>query len=455
MPEVLDADWIDDYRKWSSYPNLIEPKLRSDGAANQRELFINSEFQINPSILPEVDRDKIAKHDAALSRLSDHIGEQEEQAVVRDAYLPRIAELRNNLVILTASADGDTDTFVHANVTEYGEPRAEVVGATLSFFHDFINTQISEGVTPLVRKAARRAQDTLPAAEQTGMGFGVEATDFEQVQGLYSDFYGAILEGISIPAEIKGYEALTSAQKALDNIGLPYRAVPQREGVSTMSIDHPTQQLRIPLTEVYTRKRFIGLLGHEGRIHIEERLNGEKQPLKIMFSGLAQYLRGSEGKGVMSEQVLYSSMEEFMGTKRFFDIARRYLSIGLARGVDGGGPRDFKEVFSIMNNLDFLWELRADPENPDTAIQKAIDRTWELLAMRTMRGWTGRGAASFKDKIYLEGNIDQWQLLGQSPGIFPYLNLGKYDASNPEHIVIMEKIGALPHGVVGSSRSDN
>jgi len=216
-----------------------------------------------------------------------------------------------------------------------------------------------------------------------------------------------------------------------------------------MQTIHSKKQLKVSPLEEYTKNRFIGTIGHEVRVHIEERIKGDEQPLRILYSGLTKYLRGSEGKGVLTEQVVYPSIDEFLITRRFFDIARRYLSVGLIRGTDGNGERDFSEVFRIMNAVDLLWEVSLNPDDLEAASKKAVDRTWELLAMRTMRGWTGgKGAAALKDKVYLEGNLDQWRVLEKTPKIFPYLNLGKYDASNPGHLIVLKQIGTIPENVL-------
>ena len=97
-----------------------------------------------------------------------------------------------------------------------------------------------------------------------------------------------------------------------------------------------------------------------------------------------------------------------------------------------------------MNALDSLWELIQNPDQPGSAGLHSVDRTWELLAMRTHRGYSHPGMAFLKDKLYLEGNLAQWNVLMRKPDLFPYLNLGKYDASNPDHIAVLCEANILP-----------
>ncbi|MDB5164970.1 MAG: Coiled-coil, partial [Candidatus Saccharibacteria bacterium] len=160
--------------------------------------------------------------------------------------------------------------------------------------------------------------------------------------------------------------------------------------------------------------------------------------------GLRGYLPAAEGRGLMVEQLAYDTWSEFMATRRFADVARRHLSIGLARGVDGAGERDFKQVFHIMHAIDKLWELVQTPTEPEQASTRAIDRTWELLTKRTLKGVVGTGAAYFKDKVYAEGNHAQLQLHLQHPEVKPYINKGSYDLTNADHRSILKRIGAIP-----------
>lgn len=441
--EHLDARWVDDYKKWSSFPNSVTSKLRTQNASEKKEVFIKSGLSENPTLKPSVDFIKIDNHEIELTKLVNNIGEKEEEQVVKDAYIPRINELLINLEMLKASGNGDTDTFIRSNVDSYDEPHERIFNATLDYFHSYIDEQLSNSGHPAVREAARQAKAYLPEPEFVENIWPNEK-EFSDVKSLYDNFYDEILDGIILPSKFGNDIANQATEKALQNLDLNYEVVPQGKGVNTMAVNHSKKQVKIPEQEKYDRERFIGLLGHEIRVHIEERINGDQQPLKLLYSGLRRYLKGSEGKGVLTEQTVYPSMQDFQDTRRYFDIARRYLSIGLARGTDSNEPRDFKEVFQILNSIDLLSEIEAEPNDLQVANTKAINRTWELLAMRTLRGWTGRGAAALKDKIYLEGNLDQWKILTNSPDIFPYLNKGKYDASNPGHISILKKIGTIP-----------
>lgn len=447
MPEVLDARWIDDYRALSSYPSSVGSLLRSKNASRQKTAFIKDGFRTNPVLTPKVDNQKLATSQVALRLFREKIEDQEDERLVKDAYLPRLAELETHLSMLEASAKGDTAGFVKANVEAYGEPEKPIFNLILKFFHEYMGEHL-ESSSPAVRAMALQLQASLPEPQKTRRVWPDE-TKFKKVRNLHQEFFEEILEGIELPEEFGSEVSFPATRKAIKNLGYDkYKVEAQAAGISTMAVDHDPARAKVPKDERYTRQRFIGLLGHEIKIHIAERLNGEQQPLQILYSGLEKYLRGSEGKGVLIEQIVYDSFEDFMATRRFFDIARRYLSVGLARGIDGNGERDFSEVFKIMNAIDQLDETIKDPTNLAAATVKSIDRTWELLAMRTMRGYTGRGAAAHRDKVYPEGNLDQWVTLARVPEVFPYLNVGKWDAHNKEHARILGGIGSVPTKVV-------
>jgi len=449
MSEVVDHAWFPRYARLWDFSESIESQLRIKDSRERLAAFRESGFSVNPILAPEVDLAVLTEYDRGFAQLGEQIAETEDQPVVRDAYLPAIAYQRGRLAILRSAAEQDTEGFKAANSDVFPTPVSGHTQMCLDYFHQLINRQLSGAYSPAVREAAFRAHDTLPwpALGDPKFGipkFGISETDFSKSQALHEGFFNKILEGVSIPEEISGHVALAAAQKALDNIGVGYRAVPQKEGISTMAAHHPERELKVPLNVAYDRQRFIGLLGHEGCIHIEERVRGETQPLQLLSTGLARYLSGSEGKGVMAEQVQYPTFTDFLRTERFRDIARRYLAIALASPGNVREAHDFKDVFAMINSVDYLLELMKQPDDPDAAAHQAENRTWELLAMRALRGWSGVGCGFLKDLVYLDGNLAQWKVVKEKPELFPYFNLGKYDAANPDHIGIMQTIGSIP-----------
>src|SRR5690606_33607596 len=76
-------------------------------------------------------------------------------------------------------------------------------------------------------------------------------------------------------------------------------------------------------------------------VHVKRAHEGAKQPLMLLTSGLAGYLRGEEGVAGYAQQQVEGATE-FYG----FD---RYLAASLAVGMDGV-PRDFRSVYALMRD---------------------------------------------------------------------------------------------------------
>lgn len=446
MNEALDARWFGDYVELSRLANNVDTALRSPQATAQREQFAASGTLQNPDLRPEVDPEYVNEQCQRLQALADQIDEYGPEPVVRGAYLPRISELIANLRMLRASATGDTESFIQANSEVFGEPDPVILGGLFRFFHVQADESLQSPHSS-VRDAARRVQDVLPDGQEMS-DLWIPQSAFVQVKAFYADFFDTLMHDISLPDTFGKEVSFPAARQAMRNMGFDYEVVPQKAGVTTMSVNHEDEQFKIPEDARYAAIRFTALLGHELRVHIEERVQGELQPLHLLCSGLRGALRGSEAKGIIPEEVLYDSLEAFMGTPRFAALAQRYVAIGLARGVDGNGPRDFVEVFSIMNAVSELAEITAEPKDVAAAQHCAFNKTWQLLANRTLRGWTGRGAAAVKDSVYIPGNAEALRTLAANPHIFPYLHIGKYDIAQDNHWDALREIGSVPTDLI-------
>ena len=296
----------------------------------------------------------------------------------------------------------------------------------------------------LVKAAAQEVIDSLPSAPADRPSIWPTEAEFTALQGLFGEFFEHLYQGIELPETVTSEEVMTIMRRVLANLGYTHDVIPQEEGATNLGVNNRKNYVKVPLNQIYERPRIKGLIGHEIGIHVVAGKNGEQQPLRLLGRGLRGSIFAGEGKGVLVEQLAYDTWDEFMKTKRFFNIALRYFSLALARGMDGSGGRDFKQVFKIIHALDKLWLLAEDPNQPERANNLAIDRTWELLTRRTLKGIVGRGAAYYQTKVYSEGNISQQRLLAAHPEAYPYLNLGLYDLSNKDHISVAKRVGVIP-----------
>jgi hypothetical protein len=439
---TIDQRWFGEYTSLASYVDGLEPAWRAPIAA-QKEAFFGTGCLVNPDLRPEVDTDEIGRQDGMLRSLQERIGDLEGEGVIRRAYLPKIDEQRKKLAIFGAAHSGDADAFIEASVDVFDEPDHQVFGAVAAFFTSQAAQLVGDG-DPRARNAADRVLCELPTPSEVADSPWLSTTEFDQLKDLFGGFFGRLLGNVELPETLRGETALSAARLIMSNLGYRYEVVPQASGVAYMEVKHAAEEVRIPLTAQYTRDRFVALMGHEVGIHVEERIAGEAEPLALVAVGLDRFIRAGEGKGTLVEGLACSSYESFMETKRFADLARRYLAVGLARGTDGNGPRDFVEVFRTLNAVDEMRALASHPADTEMALQKAGNATWALLATRSLRGWCGRGTASLKEKDYLQGSKEQGGLLLARPRLFPHINRGKHDLTNARHIEILTDIGTLP-----------
>ena len=92
-----------------------------------------------------------------------------------------------------------------------------------------------------------------------------------------------------------------------------------------------------------------------------------------------------------------------------------------------------------MNLIDTMYQSKLTPENPEVTKQKAQAKT-DTLMIRTRRGGN-----YFKDKLYLEGHVAVWLTAAlRGPQVISEGDLGKFDITNPRHIMFLQARGLLP-----------
>jgi hypothetical protein len=444
--DLLDHRWLDEYSQVSGYVGTLEDCWRTPLAA-QKEIFFSNNCQSDPDLRPEMPMAGLQSNHEALTTLQDQIGAEEPNDAVKSAYVAKLDELLLTNQMAQAAHTGDNEAYVEASTKAWGEPSAEVYAAVSTFIGSWALGQLEDSRKSHVKGAARQVLDVLPQTT-AATDVWLSAEEHATLQSLFGNFLGNITDGVDLPDVLKGEATFTAASQILRNLGYPYTAVPQQPGSSFMEVKHAAQELRLPVDASYTRERFVALMGHEVGVHIEERMRGDEQPLRLLADGLAKYIRAGEGKGTLVEQVSYPTIEDFQAPPRFISVAQRCLAVGLARGVDGNGPRNLREVFQIVNAIDYLKKVAATPEDKDGALTRSRQLTWSSLAGRIMRGSTGRGAVRIREKEYIEGSVVQGRLLLSNPDVYPYLNLGKYDLTQPDHVDVLRAVGTLPRNLV-------
>lgn len=206
---------------------------------------------------------------------------------------------------------------------------------------------------------------------------------------------------------------------------------------ASVSVDHENKCIHIPKLRTISSEKLEVLLVHEVGSHLLRRLSGEKSTLLLLSLGLDRYEAAEEGIATLLEQaLLQEELKEFSG-------GPKDLAISLAEGLDGT-PRDFREIFNIMEKYYYFAQLINTNQNTEEVKNSSQDLAWNR-AVRTFRGTTckQKGICFTKDLIYKQGNIKIWDLISRKPGEIKNFFLGKYDPTNPEHITILSNLGII------------
>jgi len=242
-------------------------------------------------------------------------------------------------------------------------------------------------------------------------------------------------EVINDPEEIKKY-----FQSAVEEMGLgdewTVEIDPKNER-SSFAVLYGSKKIMLPSEEKMkllpserkmTVKMIRGLIVHEIGTHALRQHNGIRSRLRLLSVGLDRNEVGEEGLATYREH-RETGKTDFAG----FD---NYFAAGLAKGIDGGGQRNFAGVYSILH------DYYSVTENVDN--EKAQDMAWDRC-LRIFRGTTGDipGVILTKDIIYRKGNIATYSLMKNDFSEKIDFNIGKFDPTNPRHIAVLTELGIL------------
>ena len=106
-----------------------------------------------------------------------------------------------------------------------------------------------------------------------------------------------------------------------------------------------------------------------------------------------------------------------------------YFAAGLAKGLDGGGPRAFADVHKILTDYYFVKEKGKSEK-------AAADAAWNVC-LRIFAGTTGTvpGMIFAKDITYRKGNIATWHMMNDTNSeqfdlTMSLLDYGKFDPTS-------------------------
>lgn len=182
-----------------------------------------------------------------------------------------------------------------------------------------------------------------------------------------------------------------------------------------------------------TEERLQAIIQHEVLTHAVRANNGLRSRLQLLGVGLAGYLRGEEGLASYREQ-------QIVGATDYHNQAM-YLALGIAYGLDRGGKkRTFFETFKLLHDYNYAFLGLSGQYSKLRAFASCH---------RIYRATTGGGTGYIitKDVAYREGNIAIHGLMQKIGGEQSWLNVGKFDPTNNEHMQALKKLGLIPEAV--------
>jgi hypothetical protein len=139
----------------------------------------------------------------------------------------------------------------------------------------------------------------------------------------------------------------------------------------------------------------------------------------------------------LREQIVYDDESTFLRQFSWEYTILCYLGVCLAIGYDQQ-PYTFSQLYATLYTLYAFWREQRHPHDTNNEAF-AREEAW-YLTVRIMKGTNGEGGGYRKDTVYLQGNINCWQLAQSHPEIILFGDSGKFDIANPAHVAIVKGI---------------
>ena len=443
MQPALDEAWFDRYHAikvavGEAY-EMLEPRPQT--LRKLRDEFEASGRSINISLVS--DRVNLDHYKACLTqseRLRSDIDSTETNGLLREVYLDAIKDLTATIELIIAGSIGDKERFASANAVLYDKPDEHVFMALCHWIRSDAQKALSSENTDL-HALAQKVLDLVPQLDDNhqvlipseNVFYQVRQTH-RQVNGYYNLLFGT--NDIPLGAYFTQSEGDAICRDILANIGADEYTVTSSEN-NVWAVMRSRKELVRPAGYRLDHDEFIGIVSHEIGSHILEEVNGQKQRLKLLGTGLAGFEKGNEGRAFLREQIVYDSERTFLGQFAWEYIVLLHLSVSLASGVRTK-RYTFVELYETLHALYAFWREKRMPQATNNE-QFALEEAWHL-AVRIMKGTDGLGGAYMKDTVYLEGNIRCWQLAADDPNSILFGDKGMFDVTNERHRVIVRSL---------------
>lgn len=202
--------------------------------------------------------------------------------------------------------------------------------------------------------------------------------------------------------------------------------------------------ISLPKNTRRTASELKRLILHEQEVHARRGYNGRLAKFGPLAEGTADYADVEEGLGVLLESALAGNFDN----PSFHRARDRYITAGLAMGVNGEGPRDARQVFDI------LWRMLAVRNAKDGIVDDDVINAAKSTAYghveNAFRGtpfWR-QGTIYTKLKVYYEGLEKNAQFFKDNmeniDGAIDKAMIGKYNHTDKhEHELITSSLASI------------
>lgn len=409
----------------------------------ERYRTVFEKIPFNPDMRPRnIDIRGLAVPMKKLRSLKRRILETEERQAVRQAYALKIDEALWENKQIIAAVSHDATGFDEANWALYGTPDKKVFAAECTWLRQYAREHAgSENVH--IAAAAGALLATLPTVRGNPKILIPRNDVFRQVRALHAmpgGYFTQLFGDGLMPEFVNAEIGDPIIRQAMEAIGSEYELVDSSDEL--WGVVHSAKRVVRPPGYNMPLNGFKEIVAHEIGSHLVERMNGRRQPLKLLEFGLDRYDWTNEGRAFLREQIIYSSPYAMLHQPGWEYAVLQHMSISLATGLNGK-PLGFKELYDMMYPVCHFFQTLRRPDNPVYAEVAARDEVWHLL-VRVLKGTDGYGGAYMKDIVYLEGNIRVWRLAAADPAYILFGDYGKYDISRVDHLKLLAELGIKP-----------
>lgn len=415
---------IEDYKNTkSSFVDYTRFEGNADYREAQKQAFINNE-----EYTPDYDYDKldhfidetvvtdrktkiyeaVLELDAAKEAPDADPAELELYRSFLELRLKKImlVEAARNLRIAGTSSAMETarEAFLQINEETYGE-------LNTTTFNGMMTTEFSRAVAFEPKNdGAQNLQSEL--LELLGVG-DIEDTpelplmtieDLKAVHDALMERYKTILDVVPDTDDATYYNA--DACMAIMNLALEAGGLAQEgwyavidPAKSNPSTNAEAKKINLPKNTRRNAAELRRLILHEQEVHARRGHNGQLTEFGPLAGGTADYADAEEGLGVFFESALVGNFDN-----PSFNRARdRYITAGLAMGIDGENSRDARQVYDVLWRM-FALRSAHDGIVTEDKILEAKNMAYGHVenAFRGTPFWR-QGVIYTKLKVYYEG----------------------------------------------------